>query len=128
MSPSVIESHQNLDSGSSGFNRGYQIGCDIPNGPRFHPRSTGRWVHWLLTIERKSVQSSGVQSGHRCPFEVSGIHGNSGELTPWNFPMSESFGNGWKFHTILTHPGWGSCLGFGRIGVVWGDWGSREDW
>jgi hypothetical protein len=22
------------------------------------------------------------------------------------------------FHSILTHPGWGSCLGFGRTGVV----------
>ncbi len=38
-----------------------------------------------MTIERKSVQSSGDQSGHGCPIEMSGIHGNSGELTPGIF-------------------------------------------
>jgi hypothetical protein len=117
MSPLVIESHQNLESGTSGFNGGYQIGWDIPYGPRFHPRYTGRWVQWLMTTERKSVQSSGVQSGHGCPIEMSGIHGNSGELTPWNFPISDSFGNGWKFHTILTHPVLGSSLGLGNTEV-----------
>ena len=57
-------------------------------------------------------------SGQGCPIEMSGIHGNSVELTPWNFPVSENFGNGWKFHTILTHLGWGWSLGLGRTEVV----------
>lgn len=51
-------------------------------------------VYWsmgpLVDDQRTEIRPpSGVQSGHGCPVEVSGIHGNSGELTPWNFPMSE---------------------------------------
>lgn len=49
------------------------------------------------TKRANTVQYPGVESSHGCPIEVSGIHGNSGELTPWNFPMSESFGDGGHF-------------------------------
>ena len=74
-----------------------------------------------MTRERKSVQSSGVQSGHGCPIEVSGIHGNSGELTPGIFRFWKVLG----MVEISRHSD-PPCLKF--VFGVWGDWGSWRDW
>jgi len=71
-----------------------------------------------MTIERKSVQSTGVQSGQGWPVEMSGIHGNSGELTPWNFPILESFGDDGNFTQFWPTLFEGRVWGLGGLGLL----------